>query len=83
MSHLHFHFVDEGETSRHWPVVTWSLIVVNVAVYLATPRDLDWHLATSAERVFYPSVPLALVGLALLLGAPPATGDATPRAGAG
>jgi len=44
MSHLHFHFVDEGETSRHWPVVTWSLIVVNIAVYLAmlwSPTDYD------------------------------------------
>jgi membrane associated rhomboid family serine protease len=39
-----FHFVDEQEISRHWPIVTWSLCLLNIGVWLAmhasaTPYD--------------------------------------------
>jgi hypothetical protein len=53
-----------GET--RWVALFLLLLVGGfVLVYLATPRDLEWHLGTSAERVFYPSLPIAALGIAL------------------
>jgi hypothetical protein len=37
-----------------------------VAIYMLTPRDLDWHLFTSAERVFYQSLPVTALAVAEL-----------------
>ena len=53
--------------------VAGALLAILVAVYLATPFDLDWHLSTSADRLLiHPSMVLtvgALVALTSLLAA--------------
>ena len=66
---------------RRWlvtlPVLALGAAQVGAAVvaYLVTPNDLAWHLRTSADRVLFQSVPLALLlgtlYLGLLLDRPP------------
>lgn len=51
-----------NDISKTWFVMLAALGYFSIifAVYLATPNDLDWHLATSADRTIFP--------LGLLLG---------------
>ncbi len=37
-----------------------------VFIYLATPRELEWHLLTSADRLFYQSLPVVVLAVAHL-----------------
>ena len=41
------------------------VLTAYVVVYLATPQNLDWHLSTSATRVFYQSLPVLTLWVAL------------------
>jgi MFS family permease len=40
-----------------------------IGVYLTTPHDLDWHLATSLDRLLVQVWPMAVVAVFLQLGA--------------
>jgi hypothetical protein len=49
----------------------WAALAGWVLVYLATPHDLRWHLATSAARVTYQALPALCVWLALVAAGDP------------
>ncbi|MEB3299751.1 MAG: hypothetical protein VKO21_09735 [Candidatus Sericytochromatia bacterium] len=51
---------------------------INLLVYLLTPRDLTWHLATSVDRVVSQIWPLVLVGASSLLHLPSHADDLLP-----
>lgn len=48
-------------------VVAVAYFGVLFAVYLSTPHDLVWHLATSAKRVALPVQLLLMFGVLVLL----------------
>ena len=53
------------------PAVTCALLAAFfAAVYVATPRPLDWHLATSLDRLLFQLWPSALYALLLALPLP-------------
>ena len=69
--------VRPGRLARSMPLVAAALLLaVDVLVYLATPQDLAWHLASSAERVLFQAWPALLLGLFAARGAVASAGAA-------
>ena len=56
-----------------------AILAGDVAVYLATPHDLAWHLSTSLPRVVFQALPLAALCLAVVAASDPYFGRIVGR----